>query len=454
VDVVEKARRLIAGAASYCEFRLVRGPFTRITLRDGEVEAEEGEGFGFSFRVLANGSWGFAAANQEDEVGGAFRRAMRLAKAGRGESRLSAEKAERAVVKAVWKRSFVDIAVEDKVAEMREVEKLLHAPGITNATIGYSDSLQEKIFLNSEGSEVVEETARVYAHLDAIAREGRRLGSGSERVGERGGWEAVGGLFERAPSAAEKALRMLNAPRVRAGAYTVIVDGEMAGVMAHEAVGHACEADGVMAGDSILEGRVGEKIASSEITIVDNPMLPGIFGGYGFDDEGVRGRRKVLVENGALAGFLHSRETAERFGVRSTGNARAMGYATIPIVRMSNTYFERGRMKKEELFDVKRALYVKGMRGGQVIPKNGGYVFTAEEGFIVERGEVKGAVRDVLLTGMILETLKRVDAVADDFSSSPGMCGKAGQSVPVSDGGPHIRIRGVVVGGVSAGGRG
>ncbi|MEM3030530.1 MAG: TldD/PmbA family protein [Candidatus Micrarchaeia archaeon] len=447
--VVDRARRLVERAgAEYCDFRLVRGPFARITLKDGEVEVEEGEGFGFSFRVLANGSWGFASANRENKLEEAFRRAVRLAKAGEGESGLSEEKAEKGRTKARWKKSFVEMDVEDKAAELREAEKLLRVPGITNTAVSYSDGLQEKVFLNSEGCEVVEEAARVYASLNAIARKGGEMGSGSERVGERGGWEAVGGLFEKASRAAEKALRALSAPRVKAGVYTVIVDGEMAGVMAHEAVGHACEADGVMAGDSILEGMVGKKIAADCITIIDDPALPRAFGGYAFDDEGTRARRKVLVEKGVLRGFLHSRETAAKFGVRSTGNARAMGYANAPIVRMSNTFFERGEMKKEEIFEVKSALCVKGMRGGQVIPKNGTYVFAAEEGFVVEKGEIKGVVRDVLLTGMILETLRKVDAVASDFAFSPGMCGKAGQSVPVSDGGPHIRIRGVRVGGV------
>ncbi|MEM4389620.1 MAG: TldD/PmbA family protein [Candidatus Micrarchaeia archaeon] len=448
MGVLERARKLLARAeADYCDFRMLAGPFTRITLKDGEVEAEEGEEFGFAFRVLANGSWGFAAANQENGLEDAFRRAVRLAKAGRGESRLSEQKAERGRVRARWKKSFVDMNVEDKIAELREAEGALRMPGITNTAVSYSDWLQEKVFLSSEGCEVIEETAAVYASLNAVARKGGALGTGSERIGARGGWEVVGGLFERAPRAAQKALRALSAPRVRAGLYTVIVDGEMAGVLAHEAIGHACEADGVMAGDSILEDMVGRRVAAECVTIVDDPSRAGALGGYAFDDEGTRARRKVLVEDGVLRGFLHSRETAAKFGVRSTGNARAMGYASVPLVRMSNTFFERGRMKREEIFDVRSALYVRGMRGGQVIPKNGTYVFTAEEGFVVERGEIKGAVRDVLLTGMILTTLKRVDAVADDFALSPGMCGKAGQSVPVSDGGPHIRIRGVWVGG-------
>jgi TldD protein len=229
---------------------------------------------------------------------------------------------------------------------------------------------------------------------------------------------------------------------------TAIVDPDMTGVLVHEAFGHASEADLVLAGESILDGRMGEKLGADDVTIFDDPNMEGAFGSFPYDDEGVRGGRKVLMEDGVLTAFIHSRETAGRMGLEPNGAARSQDHSSRPLVRMSNTCMEAGDMSHEELFEgVKEGIYLKGTRGGEVDPAKGTFQFGAQEAFLVEDGEVTRPLRDVALMGSILETLLNVDGIGKDFClASPGFCGK-GQTVPVCDGGPHVRFLDAVVGG-------
>jgi TldD protein len=229
---------------------------------------------------------------------------------------------------------------------------------------------------------------------------------------------------------------------------TAIVDPDMTGVLVHEAFGHASEADLVLAGESILDGRLGEKLGADGVTIFDDPGMDGGFGSFPYDDEGVPGTRKVLMEDGVLTSFIHSRETAGRLGQEPNGAARAQDHSSRPLVRMSNTCMEAGDMSQEEIFEtVKEGIYLKGTRGGEVDPAKGTFQFGAQEAFLVENGEVSRPLRDVALMGSILETLLNVDGIGKDFTlASPGFCGK-GQTVPVCDGGPHVRFLDAVVGG-------
>jgi len=219
----------------------------------------------------------------------------------------------------------------------------------------------------------------------------------------------------------------------------------MLSLFIHEAVGHAVEADHVLEGNSILAGKIGERIASPLITVYDDPSLHE-YGYYPFDDEGAESRRTTVIENGVLKSFLHSRETAGKLGGESR-NARAQGYAR-PVIRMSNTFIAPDSMKFEEMLgELKNGIYLKGSRGGQVNPGEGVFQFNAERGFIVKNGEIATPLRDVSLSGHTLEILNNVSALGNDLEMNSGRCGKAGQLVPVSDGAPHVLVRRATVGG-------
>ncbi|MHB8605949.1 MAG: TldD/PmbA family protein, partial [Thermoplasmatota archaeon] len=248
--------------------------------------------------------------------------------------------------------------------------------------------------------------------------------------------------------AGEGAKRLLSASACPSGAMPVIADPDLTGVFAHEAIGHACEADLVIAGESLLAGRIGEPLGVEDLSIVDDGAVGGGFGSNPFDDEGTPASRKELVTGGVLTGYIHSLETAGKLGMRPNGGARAESGSSRPIVRMSNTLIEPGEWSFEEMVKgVKLGVLANGTRGGQVDVAKGSFQFGAQEAWLIERGEVTKPLRDAALQGTILETLKKIDAIGRDARlASPGICGK-GQWVPVGDGGPHIRIQDAIVGG-------
>jgi TldD protein len=305
-------------------------------------------------------------------------------------------------------------------------------------------------FLTTEGTRLEHGQTRVIAIANLTGRREGVISSFRVRVGGVGGFEVFSAQdpVERTSSGVRSLETLLGAGRAPGGRMTAIVDPDMTGVLAHEAFGHASEADLVLAGESILDGRLGEKLGADGVTIFDDPTIPGAFGSFPFDDEGVRATRKVLMEDGVLTSFIHSRETAGRMGHEPNGAARCQDHGSRPLVRMSNTCIGPGDMSREELFEgVKEGIYLKGTRGGEVDVAKGTFQFGAQEAFLVKGGEVTRPLRDVALMGSILDTLMNVDGIGRDFRlASPGFCGK-GQTVPVGDGGPHVRFHDAVVGG-------
>jgi TldD protein len=201
-------------------------------------------------------------------------------------------------------------------------------------------------------------------------------------------------------------------------------------------------------GLSVYSNKVGEKVASSLITVVDDPTLPQRRGSYPFDDEGVPSRRTLLVEKGILKSYLYDRLSALKDGVKSTGNGRRESYQHKPIPRMSNTMILAGKMKPEEIIrSVEKGLFVKKMGGGQVNTVNGDFVFEVSEGYLIEKGSVSEPVRGAILIGNGPQVLKEIDRVGDDLGFGIGTCGKDGQGVPVGDAQPTLRIPELVVGG-------
>jgi TldD protein len=261
-------------------------------------------------------------------------------------------------------------------------------------------------------------------------------------------------LFELHPPeqvaevATKRSLLMLSARKAPMGRMPVVLSSEAGGTMIHEAIGHGLEADLAQEGLSVYSRKVGEKVASPLITVVDDPTLPQKRGSYAFDDEGMPSRRTFLVEEGILKGYLYDRLTAFKDGVESTGNGRRESYQHKPIPRMSNTMILPGKMKPEEIVhSVEKGLFVRKMGGGQVNTVNGDFVFEVSEGYLIEKGRMGEPVRGAILTGSGPQILKEIDMVGDDLGFGIGTCGKDGQGVPVADAQPTLRIPELVVGG-------
>ena len=321
---------------------------------------------------------------------------------------------------------------------------------VNSTTVSYGNSEVEEIFLNSEGSNIQVKTSRVRMALNASATNGEIIQFGHGSLGGVKGFEIIADadIEEFGRKIGQKAVRLLDAKAAPSGRFQVITDPELTGVLIHEALGHATEGDLILQNDSILKDKLGSKIASDIVNIYDNATLKNGFGYYPYDAEGIKTTPKQLVKDGELVSLLNSRETAAKLGMKSSGNARS-SISDQPIVRMSNTYLEPGDMNFDELIeDVSNGIYLKGSRGGQVDTGKGIFQFNAVEGFKIENGELTTPLRDVSLSGNILETLKNVDALGNDFKLSVGYCGKDGQTAPVGDGGPHTRILNTMVGGM------
>lgn len=251
---------------------------------------------------------------------------------------------------------------------------------------------------------------------------------------------------EMGEKAAGTATALLDAKAAKGGRMRAVLDPELAGVFAHEAVGHASEGDLVQEGSSVLAGRTGERIGAAGLTIVDDPTLPE-FGFEPVDAEGVAVGRTELIKDGRVNAFMHSRQTLAAVGNGVAGHARASA-GDLPLVRMSNTFIQEGDASYDEVVaECQDGILLKGSRGGQVDPGRGVFQFNAEYGYLIEGGELGAMVRDVSLSGEILGTLHAIALIGNDRKMSQGYCGKGGQSVPVSDGSPHVFLENAMVGG-------
>lgn len=425
----------------YADLRIERGTESSISLRDKEVKVYAGDFFGISVRVLKNGAWGFSSSNNPNfNMEKLLKNAERLSNVAKSTSSLSEIKP----VKKRTKDKYRITDVETQTSELIEAKKLMEGGDVISTSAGCSDSRTITEFYSSEGSEIVQEQSHSYLSCLAVARYDSVIQRAVETSASRTGFKGLE-ITKPCTDAGEKARRLIKAEAPPKGRFTVILDPEMTGVLTHEAVGHASEADAVASKESIFAGKMGEMVADESVSIVDDPAM-NRFGHYEYDDEGVRGRKVEVIKNGVLNDYLNSRESSKETKTVPNGHARAEDFSYVPVVRMSNTFFLPGKHSLEDVFDVKEAIYLKGMLGGSVDTFTGGFMFKAEEAYTVKNGEKDRLLRDVTITGNLLEVLKRVVAVGKDTGSSPGICGKLGQGVPVEDGGPHIRVEDTVIG--------
>ena len=456
---IEHARKL---GAEFADLRLERESGTNIVVMDGKTKTMSAHSeSGCGVRAFAKGAWGFSVTNTltRKALKDAAEVAVKMAKAAQPKARFSFDiiraKAVRAREEYKCKERPSDIRLEEKLEFVLSLDRSMRTKDsrITSTNSRYDDLEVSRVVANSFGTLARMEERWTLAACAAWATSDGVVQKGHQSVGNVGGYE----LMRKEESinignkAAEQALRLLDSKSAPAGKFTCILDQKMTGLMAHEAFGHACEADSILAGASVLEGRVGDKVADESISLYDDPTVKSTFGYFSIDWEGVRARRHTLIENGVLTGFMHNLETGSRMGVVSNGSARAQAYNSPPIIRMSNTYIGPGTWKKDELFEeVKHGLLLQGSQYGYVEPAKGQFMFKCDEAYDVTNGEIGQRFRDVSLSGVILEVLKNVKAVADDFVlTDPGYCGKNGQSARTLDGGPHICISDVVVGGLA-----
>ena len=457
-SVIDEAKRQ---SLDFADLRVHQQEGTSINVQDGRADkVYHGISLGAGVRVLSGGAWGFASTNTvtKEQLLDCLDQAARLAKSAQ---RKIAEKAELPEIAAVQDAVNIkpkvdprDIALEDKMKVVFELEKAAKAcdpQRICNTSVSYREGQSTVSVANTAGTYV--ETTLPRTHLGAFvtACENGVRQMGSEHFGGLYGWELVENTKpeQLTVRASQVALDMLKASEPPSGKFPVILDSAVTGLFTHEAIGHNAEADHVWSGESILEGKMGQQVASELVTIVDDPTIEGKNGSFPYDSEGTPTRRREVVRKGILSEFLHSLETAHKFGVEPNGAARAQGHGNRPIVRMSNTFIERGDWTLEEMVSgIKEGLYLSGGFWGYVFCERGQFTCNVEQGRMIRDGELQERLRNVSVSGMTLEALMSIDAVGKELVFKlPGMCGKGGQGADIDAGGPHIRVKELVVGG-------
>ncbi|MEM2987797.1 MAG: TldD/PmbA family protein [Candidatus Bathyarchaeia archaeon] len=443
-------------AADYVEVRAQKLYKTMLTIKEERVEAaKEGIENGAAIRVLVNGAWGFASSHSLDAevLMDVVSEACKMAKAAsqkiKNPIKLIESKAleDRVVVKP--KKDPSKISIEDKITTASTIAEtvLERDQRVKSCTIDYLDIVGTSYFLNNEGSFIKQDKLYVWSRILATAKEGEVFTFSREEVGSTSGFE----VFDvEAPEiigerVAKRAIEQLKAKAPRGGTFPVVLGPNVVGVFIHEAFGHLAEADLTLSG-SVLMNKLGKKVASEVVTIYDDGTIKGAFGSFKYDDEGVPAQKTQLVKDGVVVGLMHNRETAQKFNAKLTGNARAEDFRVEPIIRMRNTFLAPKDHSFEELIEgIKFGYYFKSFRGGQA-NLDGTFQVGIQEGYEIVKGEIGEPVRNASISGNTLETLYKVDAVGKDFELWPGRCGK-GQTAFVCDGGPHIRVKEVLVGG-------
>jgi TldD protein len=434
----------------YYDVRQVTGQVTHIDIDNGVVESAGTSFFNKAVvRVLGKKGWGILQVDNYTP-GGKKKFAEILA---------SAEKLARITEEPVLlgdaprhmlpvppaQEDCRSVDIEEKQAILSEIERAARHPLIVNRRANYIERVEGCRFSDSSGSEYSYEICRSGFSVLAVASRNGNVQMGYERDHSIRGFN-LRHRQELGKQAADTAVALLDAGAPKGGKMQAVLDPELAGVFAHEAVGHASEGDLIQEGNSVLKGRTGQKIGNEGLTIIDDPSLCE-FGFDPVDAEGVAVRRTEIIRRGVVNEFLHNRETLAAVGDGVAGHARAMP-GEPPLVRMSNTFIESGDASTDEIFsECKNGIYLIGSRGGQVDPGRGVFQFNAEYGYLVEDGECTKMCRDVSLSGEILTTLHGITLCGKERRMHPGYCGKGGQSVPVSDGAPHILLCDAVVGG-------
>lgn len=448
---IEEAIRL---GAEFVDIRVEDYNENFIMIRDGVVdEISNSIVKGAAIRVIYRGAMGFSSTNNlsGETLLKALKSAISMARsmAGKTDVKLYTLPSKYDVVELKLDKDPREVSFEEKVEDLLRIDKGLHefSDRIKTVTIRYADIIGKTIYISSEERYIEQPYSYTWFYAWITGREADVNASARVELGTRRGYT----LFEKYPhdkiveTLGNRVVRQLKAKTPKGGVFPAVLAPEVVGVFTHEAFGHLAEADLTVSG-SVLNGKIGEKVASELVTIIDDPTIPDAYGTFKYDDEGVETRPVTIVENGVLKELMVDRLFAVILGIDPTGNARAEDYNVPPLIRMRTTYIKPRDMSLEELLeDIKFGYYLVSFRGGQA-NLDGTFQVGIQEAYEIVNGKIGEPVRNMSISGNTIETLKHVDGVGKDFQVFYGRCGKF-QSAFVSDGGPHIRVSKIIVGG-------
>ena len=432
---------------------------TAASLDDGRVEdMMSGRDRGAGIRVVVGETTGFAHTADLSETGllAAAEAAAAAARSGGGGTREVAL-GDRARGRGGRGGATVE---PESISKTRKVDLLMAADhaarsaggSISQVSAAYGDTRRRILVANSDGLLAEDDQLRTRFSVTAVASGDTGMQTGSEVLGRTGGWEVfdVRSAEDIAIEAAQRALIKLAARPAPSGIVPIVVKRGSGGMLFHEACGHGLEADHIVKDSSVYTGRVGQKVASELVTLVDDGTMGGEWGAYAIDDEGHSASHNVLIEDGVLTDYLWDFLRARKDKRPVSANGRRQSYEHLPMVRMTNTYLVRGQDDPDEIVrQTPNGVYVAKLGGGQVNTATGDFVFGTTEAYMIENGEITEPLRDAQLIGNGPDILTKIDAVADDFDMCPGTCGKDGQSVPVGCGQPTLRVSAITIGGTA-----
>jgi TldD protein len=459
-DVLEKA--LESGrdlGASYVELRGESGFIEYIQMDDGRVNAlTQRLERGVAVRVLADGAWGFVSTGDLDTLGSAVENAFKMAKAAaktrREPIKLAEVKTFQDVVKSKAKSDPRHVPIEEKLRYMKDTTKVMqdYDERITAVTVKIRTASGEKFIVTSDGTRIEKPILLVWTYPWVTGKEGTQLSAARyEESSTHEGWE----YFEKVATpeyvgeaAAKRVKLQLEGTSAKGGSFPCVMGPRVIGVLAHEALGHLAEAD--LTVQSAFNGKVGEVVAADGVNMTDDGTLPGILGTTPYDDEGMKPTRVEIIKDSVLTELLTNREYSVKIGQRVTGNARAETYRHQPIIRMRNTYFEKGDFADEELFEgIEFGYFCADFRGGQA-QMNASFQVGIQEAYEIVNGEIGKPVKDLSISGIATDSLFKIEGISkEDFPWEAGRCGK-GQEAFVASGGPNIRF---AKGGITFGGK-
>jgi TldD protein len=455
-DELRQAVRLMQDlGAEFCDARHQESRTLSIAVSNHELRSmSNGRLAGVGLRARIGGSWGFAASADMDRksVAEMARKAVRAARSGSSPGKPIPEQPSRTGnYRAKARIPPATVPIEEKLAMVKDLDEAQKiSDKIVNTNALYAEGLRITTLANSFGSLLRWEDGRIRLIANAVAADSGRMEAYRESIAGTKGMELLQSydLAEVGVHTAREAIVQLGAVKPPSGLVTCISDPEITGLLAHEVMGHASEADEIVKRRSFLTGKIGEKVANEQITMVDDGTLEGAYGSIIFDDEGTPSSRTVIIENGTYRGYMQNLETGAEMGVPSTGNGRAQDFGRRLWVRMTNTYFEAGEWTLEEMIeDVKHGILTDKFVNGMEDPVGGSFEAKAHRGFLIENGKVTKPLRAITLTGKALDILKTTDAVGKKVKHDAGHCGKGTEDyVPVSSGGPYCRSK-IIAGG-------
>ena len=431
----------------------------RSTLEDGKVNsAYSNVGFGVGIRVLKGEQTGFAYSETvtPEAMIKAAKTAANIANSSPASGSVNVTEYMPPNYYPVV-NSWENTSINSKIPFLLRMNEKIFAGDkrITKVNAFLIDSSTYILFYNSEGRLSWDYRPMAVIVGVCIMEDKGRIENSYITRGFRTGFEFLTNdlVDQLSEEVVKRTALLFDATKPKAGEMEVILGAGESGILLHEAMGHAFEADFNRKKTSIFSDKMGQKIAENFVTIIDDGTLPGNRGAINVDDEGNPTEKTILVNNGVLSSYLHDRISANYYKVKPTGNGRRQDFRNIPIPRMRSTYMENGPHKKEEIIaSVKNGIYVDNFSNGQVNIGAGDFTFFVKFGYLIENGKLTRPIKDINIIGNGPQALADIVMVGDDkkLSDAAGTCGKDGQGVPVTMGMPTVKVKKLTVGGINS----